>query len=437
MNLIMIAADTLRADHLSCYGYPKPTTPNIDALAERGVRFAHCFSQGNCTHPGFTTIFTGRYPINHEVVCHWTPLDLSDEIPTLAQILQRNGYTTAAVDDLYNKWEKTHRLYPWFKRGYQSYKSPLREHKSGMGQGGRITDLALEWLKNNDVEPFFLFIHYWDAHAPYAPPERNRTFYDGEDPRDPANKSLDFVKKSRYASAHGDDITDIAYIVSLYDAEVNFVDEQVGRIVEQVDALDIAEDTLFVFLADHGEILDEQRRVLGGIWCFSHIDLYDENIHVPLILAGGDALPAGSTVEAMVQHVDVAPTLLNVLGIEGNSGMDGQSLLPLTRGAVSDIGTVVHLSENTYQKKRGIRTQEWKLLHNLDNLLGSPRMELYNMTYDPDEQINLIDKERDLGMALLEQMNAWVREQLKGRADPLLEQAVRKRAFPGDFYETQ
>ena len=434
MKLLFIVADTLRADHLSCYGYPKPTSPNIDAIAEKGVRFTNCFAHGNCTHPGFTSILTGCYPVHHRVVCHWTPVDPDPSIPMLPEVLKRSGTLTAAVDNLYNRWVETHRVYPWFKKGYDSYLYPDPEGRTQTAD--KVTDMVLSWLEAHSTEDFFLFVHYWDVHGPYIPPITNRKFYEG-DPRDPKHRSLEIVKKCRRLWDDGQydpgQITDMAYIVSLYDGEIHFVDEQVGRIVEKVEQLGIQDETLFALTADHGEILDEMRIVSGWPVAFAHIDLYDENLHVPLILSGG-ALPSGKTVPALVQHVDIASTLLDLMGAEDLPEMDGTSLLPLTRGEVTDIGTVVHMSENTYQKKRGIRGEEWKFVKNLDDLTSRPQKELYNVRYDPGERINLIDKERELGNKMEQEMDAWVRQMLQGKRDPLIELPVRTRYFPRDFY---
>ena len=121
-NVVFIALDTMRADHLSCYGYPKPTTPHMDALAERGRVFRTFYSVGNCTHPGFTAMLTGLFPESSRIVSHWTSVALAEDVPTLAECFARAGYYTAAVDNLYDAWTgRGYPYYPWFRRAYQHY----------------------------------------------------------------------------------------------------------------------------------------------------------------------------------------------------------------------------------------------------------------------------------------------------------------------------
>ena len=184
-NILLIVIDTLRADHLGCYGYPKPTSPMIDRVATEGVLFEQCFCPGIPTHPSHTTLYTGRHPISHNIVSLGGKVDLSDEIPVLPELLQRIGYTTCAVDNLYD----TKR---WFARGYEFYINPSARHPANLlVTCEEINARAIPWLKTHADERFFMFIHYWDPHTPYIPPRRyRRLFYNG-DPCDPAHRSLE------------------------------------------------------------------------------------------------------------------------------------------------------------------------------------------------------------------------------------------------------
>ncbi len=431
MNLILIAVDTLRADHLGCYGYSENTSPEIDATARGGTTFINCFSQGNCTHPGFTTIITGLYPISHDIVSHWTMVDLDDGIPTLPEILRENGYRTAAVDNLCNRWANTARIYPWFKRGYEDYLYP--DASGATKPACDVTDSAIGWLHENKGSPFFLFVHYWDTHAPYNPPEANRKFYREGPSSCDSRKKLEVLKK-----AHGleYDTTDMDYIVSLYDGEINYVSGQVGRLIEKIEELGIAEETFLVITSDHGEILKEYRRVLGYPWCFCHIDLYDECLRVPLVVSG-PGIPRNRKIAPIVQHIDITPTMLSLLDVKTGTDFDGEDLTQLISGKEKEQETVVHISENTYQRKRGIRTSSWKFMINLWDRPSSPRMELYNVLHDPGEEINLVDKEKDLAEEMKSIMESWTRDMLKLRNkkdDPLITQPVRRNISPRSFY---
>jgi len=414
MNVLLIAIDALRADHLGCYGYHKKTSPTIDRLAREGVRFSNCFAQGNCTHPGFTTIFTGLYPLSHDIVAHWPPVDLDEGIPMLPEILKERGYATVAIDNLYDRFARTIRLYPWFRRGYDWYLYPQEEGGTKeYGRATEVTDLAISWLRENYKSKFFMFLHYWDPHQPYDPPQKHRKFYDNGDANRYKNLYLDPEEVNNW--------------ISLYDGEINYVDEEIGRLLKEIITLGIEKDTLIIVLSDHGETMGENRTWLGTPDCFTHRDLYDPTIHVPLIFKGTDKIPSGRVIHELVQHVDIAPTILDILEIENTYDMDGVSLLPLIKGEETRVHDMVYFSENTYQCKRGVRTKEWKFLKVMDDeLYGVPPKELYNLKEDPRELLNLVDRNRDVAEDLERRMEEFVRSILKKRKkkDPLIEQDI-------------
>ena len=372
--------------------------------------FSNCFAQGNCTHPGFTTIFTGLYPINHNIVAHWTRVDLDEGIPMLAETLKKNDYITMAIDNLYDGSKD--RLYPWFRRGYDHYLYPreAREEKR-FGTARETTDLAIDALKRIFREDFFMFVHYWDPHQIYDPPDEYRKFYDETD-------------AEKYKNLYLPSAT-INNSVSLYDGEINYVDSYVGLLLTRVNELGIGDETLIVLTSDHGEIMGENRTWIGAPDNFCHRDLYDGTIHIPLIFKGTAKVPSGRVFENLVQQVDIAPTILDILNIENVYDMDGISLFPFIKGESNSTHDVVYFSENTYQCKRGIRTKEWKFLKVMDEeLYGVPPKELYDVRKDPQELLNLVDRNRAIADRLEKQMDAWVKSILKKRRkeDPLKEQ---------------
>jgi arylsulfatase A-like enzyme len=346
--------DTQRADRLSCYGYRKPTTPHLDALAKDGVIFSSFISPHIPTLPGHTTMFSGKDVYSHTVTGQAGQYGLDPSVRTLPEILSRNGYYAAAADTLGR----------WFANGFEQVKgygwTPDADGALRKGEGVNQTALPLLEECAKQPKPFFLFIHYWDPHTPYLPPAPYRRMFYGGDESDPANKSmepvLNFEPFMWYFREWMGHVTDIEYAKALYDAEVAYMDSCLCQLFTRIEELGIAEETLVVLTADHGEELDEHE-----MW-FDHHGLYDTNVHIPLVMRWPDGLPRGATVPGLTRMLDLAPTILDLAGLGEEAErerMEGVSMTPLIRNP-SPIprGTCdwVHITENTWMKKRGIRT---------------------------------------------------------------------------------
>jgi arylsulfatase A-like enzyme len=388
VNIILISVDTQRADRLGCYGYRKPTTPNMDALARDGVRFTSFISPHIPTFPGHTTMFTGKDLYTHGVTGQGHSGEMEPSIRTLPEIFQQNGYYTASADTLGR----------WFAKGFELVEGYgwTADPDGSLRKGEAVNKVAIPVLEAcaRQPKPFFMFVHYWDPHTPYlAPMPYRRMFYAGDE-SDPANKSMEpvlnfppFMKYFREWMGH---VTDIEYVKAQYDAEVAYGDACLGQLLTRVEELGLAEDTLIVLTADHGEELDEHK-----MW-FDHHGLYDTNLHIPLLLRWPAGLPKGATVGGLTRMFDLAPTLLELAELSEwaeREKMEGRSMVPLIRQP-SPIprGTCdgVHITENTWMKKRGIRTHEWKFIQALEpDIHGTPMQELYRLTDDPGEQRNL------------------------------------------------
>ena len=415
MNVLLIALDTLRADHLGCYGYPRLTSPQIDRLAARGVRFANFFSPHIPTHPSFTTLHTGVDAMRHQVVSHAGKIELDASIPTLAELLKARGYFTAAVDNLGR----------WFTRGFDAVlpyrwatdpRVAWRKAEAVNAQAITALDLVA-----NQTRPWFLFVHYWDPHTPYLPPAPfDRMFYPG-DPYDPANRSMDpvfaFEPFREYFQQWMGGVTDIQFPVAQYDAEIAYLDTVLEHLFGRLSELGQEEDTLIVLLSDHGEIMDEHEGY------FDHHGLYDGNVRVPLILCLPGRLPAGRVVDGFAQTFDVAPTILDLVGVgdvAGRVGMTGRSLLPHLDGASGP--EYLHLTECTWMRKRAVRTRQWKLIRALEpDFHALPPVQLFDLAVDPCEQRNLADDRPDVVRELTARIEEWVsrRRAETGMADPL------------------
>ncbi len=415
MNVVLIALDTQRADHLGCYGYSKRTSPFLDSVARRGVLFERCYAPNIPTHPSFTTMLSGKEAVTHDIVNIGGGVPIADGVRLLPEILGEHGYATAAVDSMGRH----------FDRGFDEYITYEwdRSDPTVLRKAETVTEKALpviERLRGGD-QPFFLFLHYWDPHTPYLPPPQYRSkFYPaGRDPYDVSNHSMDeawsWEPFKWYFHSWMPGVTDSEYVVNLYDGETAYMDRQLRRIWQALKP--VAQDTLIIVTADHGEILDEQ---LGY---FDHHGLYEGNVHVPLIMDWPGKLPRGRRVPGWVQNVDLAPTILDLAGIPDRDRMEGLSLLPTLFGVRDANYDQIVFSEATWELKRAIRSGRWKLIHSLEpDRHGRPMQELFDLEADPLEQHNLAAAELETVARLHGQLDAWLERRLgeTGRAeDPL------------------
>lgn len=422
-NIILLSADSLRADHLGCYGYSKPTSPQIDSLAVGGVLCEQAFVPVLPTQPSHTTIFTGQSPLTHGVVAHGGTAKLSREAPFLPEIFLEEDYATCSIDTLFRE-----RI--WFSRGYEYLIDPGVHHVyHGAVTQEELNDRAIKWIKTVPKGPFFMFIHYWDAHYPYDPPSRYReAFYPGGKPADPSNHThnawfkdhpLGSMARDTWLRSPDGPITDPAYVTGLYDGEICYLDEGIGNLTGALEQLGLAEDTIIVFLGDHGESMTEH-----GVF-YDHYGLYDCTMRVPLILHWpGGGLQKGMRIPSFMQLSDVAPTLLEAADISIPEEMTGRSFLGHARGEEELTPRKQVLSmESTWQAKYCLRTETHKIIVAREkDLLGNPMRELYDLHADPLELNNLAEADVKLANAMEAELEACVRAGLAAAgktADPV------------------
>ena len=345
-NVLLVTSDTTRADRLAPYGNPRVKTPALSRLAAEGALFESAFAQIAVTGPSHTGIFSGAGTWNHGTLLNGIPIQ--DDQPLLPERLQAAGYHTGAFVSAYVLEAEM-----GFSRGFSTYDDDFSWLKGGSGLlagrllagikrrispdevlerlGGDTVDAALSWLEATPAErPWFLWVHLFDPHGPYAPPPPYDTLYysEGADPRDPANTSMEQVENvAVYLEESLEGITDLDYVLAQYDGEISYMDAQVGRLLKALDARGEADDTLVVFAADHGESLGEH-----DYWFNHGDDVFDPSMHVPLILRLPGALPAGARVEELVELTDIAPTITELVGVESRPHPDGRSLVKLARG---------------------------------------------------------------------------------------------------------
>lgn len=412
LNVVLITIDSLRADHLGCYGYRHNTSPNIDKLAAQGALAENLFCSAIPTHPSYTTLYTGQHAIRHKIVAHAGKNVLAREAPFLSEFFLHEGYTTCAADNLMRN-----RL--WFGRGYEYYidsslKRPLIVNVTCEDLHARV----VPWLRTHAGEPFFLFLHYWDTHYPFTPPPSYRhLFYEGENPTDPDNHSLDkwwdfpfgMIARDTWLRTPDGPVTDPAYLTALYDQEILYLDDHLPELLGTLDDLGLSENTLVLLVADHGESLTEH-----NIFC-EHHGLYDCVLHIPLIARLPGRIPPGVRLPQMLQMQDVAPTILEAAGLPIPKEMDGKSFWPLLTGETSDGGgsRVISL-ESSWQCKWSLRTDRYKLIvSRIPDFYGNPMRELYDLEADPQETRNLADLEETLVSEMEQELEGWIADRLK------------------------
>jgi arylsulfatase A-like enzyme len=324
-NVILVTLDTTRRDHLGCYGYRLPTSPNIDAFARDAIVFEDCYGTSNNTLPNHASILTGLYTYNHGVIGQQP---LHPKINTLPSILQSHGYSTAAVTSVsfLNR--------EWIGNGFQEFHSP-REPERRAEDTTNVAIRLLELLGDN-AEAFFLWLHYWDPHFPYAAPEGYRDVFFREEV---SEERLAFLIDNRGATGNRTDyslddpdeiarrerltVHDHRALVSHYDAEIRYMDHHIGRLLKVLKQEGLYDNSIVVFTADHGESFFEN----DSDW-ISHNFIYEPVVRIPLLVRKPRLKPR--RIKGLVQNIDIAPTLLDWLGVD-SSLMDGKTMDPFIR----------------------------------------------------------------------------------------------------------
>ena len=418
-NIIFFGIDSLRADHMSLYGYPRLTTPHMDRFAQSGAVFGRTYSAYIPTTPAYTSMFTGMDLFSHQVVALRHQGGLRPEVKTLAEVLRENGYTTTCVGFRGNPASRGFDSYIDFP-GWGSWnegRSPKAENlnKVAIPELDRLTKAR---------EPFLLFLRHMDPHAPYLPPAPyERMFYHGNE-CDPKNKSMQPVMSFKpfcdfFASWMPPGISDKDYVIAQYDGAVAYMDAAIATIFTALEAKGILDESIVVINSDHGETLYDHECY------FDHHSMYDQTLHVPLILRYPGKVPAGLRVGGYNRQQDLMPTILELAGIESGIRFDGKSLMPMIRGEVASYESEFYITECTWMRKHGWRTPQWKLIIALEpDMHFKPPVELYNLVEDPGELINLAESQPQMVALLKARMEAWLakREAETGLPNPIYHQ---------------
>lgn len=393
-NLILISIDTLRADHLSAYGYERLTSPSIDALAAESVLFENAFSQSPKTASSHMTIMTGLYPEAHGLV-NWDEVRnqrLAVGVPTLADSLRAAGYRTEAYT-----WGGNVRAELGFDRGFDVYE---HSREAVFAEAAR----ALERFAADPAMPFFLFLHTYQVHDPYAPPaEFADRFvepdYSGRIPSSAEELGEAIGGKRSWWRRHlaywervdPGSAEDLQRLRDLYDAAIAFVDGQIGAFLSRLGPLGLESDTVVILLSDHGEEFLEHGRLL-------HDSLFQEVLHVPLMIRfpDGDGALAPRRVTNLVRLVDLTPTILDHLQLPIPPRVQGTSLMPMLRG--DNDGPLVVPSQWSTSGMQAVRVGHWKYVRDPRSSL------LFDLSTDPFERRNLVAQHPERARRLRDSM---------------------------------
>jgi arylsulfatase A-like enzyme/Flp pilus assembly protein TadD len=398
-NVIVITIDTLRPDHLGCYGNKQIRTPNIDGLASDGVRFERAYTAVPVTLPSHTVIFTGTYPVFNGMH-DFAGNKLGPAQPTLAAVLKDEGYATGAVvasavlDSRFG-----------LNRGFDFYYDHFdfnRLEESNIEEmerpGNVVADVTLDWLKQNYQKKFFLWMHLYDPHYPYHPPSPFNAEY-----------------KDRP-----------------YDGEIAFADQQVGRLIEFLKEKGIYKNTLIVLSGDHGESLGEHGEKTHGFF------IYNATLHVPLIfhLPGGIATKT-KTPQGLVNLADVMPTVLGILHIAAPADVQGRDLLPLMEGQPEADSRSLYAEtflprlHFNWSELRSVETEKY-------HFIEAPKPELYDLSVDPNELHNIISEKPAVGEELRARLKSLIVQNSAGQEvaektglDPALMERLKSLGYAG------
>ncbi len=364
LNLVIVTLDTTRADRIGAYGSREVETPTIDRLASEGVLFEQAVSVAPLTLPAHSSIFTGKFPPEHGVRDNGGFFLGPDQV-TLAEILKRRGYRTGGFVAAYvlaGKWG--------INQGFDTYfddfdLSGIRAVSLAAIQrpANEVLDKAIPWIEQSNGPPFFAWIHLYDPHAPYRPPEPFATKYKGHP----------------------------------YNGEISFADSQIARLVSTLQARGLYDRTVIVVMGDHGESLGDHGESAHGFF------VYNSVTHVPLVIRTPFSSLGHRRVADPVRSVDILPTTLDLLGAPAVTGISGASIVPLMTGAKNELGLDAY-SEAMYP----LHHYGWSDLHALRSgrykVIDAPRPELYDVDRDPAETTNLFAERQALGDRMIAQL---------------------------------
>ncbi len=403
-NIVMISIDALRADHLGCYGYERNTSPCIDQAVQNGFLFNKAFVQAPHTHSSLASVMTGTYPLRHNSVIGSRLLE--DDSRMLAGMLGEHSYRTGAF--VQNFWLSEE---VGFTRGFDDfYHSRVSITESNVEESIRA------WLLRQKEGPFFLWLHYLEPHADFLPhePYVKEFLPDYDGPYFTFTNDMVNLYKDKTKLLSPEELT---FVKAAYDSEIRYCDDAVGRIFKMLQDYGFNDDTLIIILADHGEELQDR-----GKMGHDHT-LYNELLRIPLIFHAPGVIKPGKDEANVVESVDIAPTIMEFLGLEIPQSVQGRSLLDIMNRKDAGARTTGYAQRFFYTKDShlfSIIDYPWKLIVQLTGIDRSDihnwrlepqrcRVNMYNLENDPEEKNNISFQNRQKAMQMLKQLQSWSR----------------------------
>jgi choline-sulfatase len=441
-NIVLITMTNLRYDHISSNGYFRQTTPNIDNLAKDSIVFDNTFGHSSWTLPESMSIYTSLYPYEHRIMNRIYGQKLSKSTPTLVDILSKNGYKTAAFTGgfdynpefgLIDRFDTTDTCNKIESLPFEN--SDLSKIQSGPNQYGELNcsvPKAMKWINDNKDQKFFVHVQGYDAHCPFSQ-RGGEVFdksYDGNiDYRfclwtfgksDPISVNGE-AKYPVYSSITGTEKNillgekDISHLKALYDESIFFADKEVGFLLQAIEDLGLDKKTIVVFTSEHGDMLGEKGRFMRGGPLRG--TFYDDVIHVPFMIRHPKI--DHKRLDSLVSHIDIAPTILDLVRLKFESQISGKSLISLIKGEEENIRDYIFAgseytpdSTNPYFFKRTraetVRDREWKLIREtIFDENNQETLEFYNISEDHDEQNSIFDSNEATMQDMISRLNDW------------------------------
>jgi len=364
LNVLLITLDTMRDDRLGCYGYDKGQTPNLDSLAQKGVRFANAYAQVPLTLPSHCSMMTGTYPMSHGVHNNGT-YTLGPDKLTLAEILKARGFKTAAFLASFSLDSRF-----GLDQGFDVYDDNFQEGSSSERKAEQVYSAFSAWVDKLKDEQFFCWVHFFDPHLPYTPPPPFRQ---------------EFADRP-------------------YDGEVTYMDSVIGAVMGKIKERNLLGRTLVIVAGDHGEGFGEKGESGHGVF------LYEMAVRVPLIFSAENHLPARQVIPARVRLIDIVPTVLDLLNLPRPGSAQGTSLIPYIQIKEKDdldsyIETYYPQENLGWASLLGLISGDWKYIR-------APKEELYHLKADPQENRNVFLRERKKSSDMKNSLDTWLKERL-------------------------
>ncbi|MFE5321931.1 sulfatase [Paenibacillus sp. NPDC056579] len=438
MRIIYLDIDSLRPDHMGCYGYNRNTTPNIDSIASKGVRFNSCYCASSPCVPSRASFVSGRFGINHGALTHWGPGGEfqypegdghSREVPFFTRYLREAGMKTvtfSSFGDRHHAW--------WYFAGWNEVHT--HSLKEGNENADEVNDAVIPWLKQHGKEDnYFLHIQYWDPHTFYTYPiEYMEQWKDTPvkpfpDEAAIASQQKDSFPRSATFLHWGDSYPatmpgrisnrdDFKHAVDGYDGGISYMDRHVGQLLDTLRELGIEDEVSFVISADHGESMGEQ-----GIY-IEHASATEAVHHLPLIMTVPGMTQQGQAIDGFVYNVDVIATIAELAGLEVPSGWDGKSFLPALRGEHWEGRDYLVMDHALYVCQRAVRDARWYFIRTYHPglYLHFDEVTLYDMENDPNQTVNVADQYPDIVKEMDHRLTQWQHEQARKpgyKVDPM------------------